>query len=86
MKAIASVITAITIAINAGIIYPSTMIVTEVDRDLDEVSMVTSTGHEFRMSGAEDWDEEDMVSAIMFSNFTANVDDDIVLKALFSRF
>lgn len=81
MKKLLATIAAI---IAAGLIYPTTMIVTDVSGDL--VTMETATGFVYQFTGAEDYSENDLVSCIMFSNGTTNITDDIILAARYSGF
>lgn len=69
--------------IAAGLIYPTTMQVTDVTNDL--VTMTTATGFVYQMH-ADDYDKGDLVSCIMFSNGTTDITDDIILAARYSGF
>lgn len=67
----------------AGLIYPATMQVTDVSNDL--VTMETATGFVYQMH-ADDYNNGDLVSCIMFSNGTTDITDDIILAARYSGF
>lgn len=70
--------------IAAGLIYPTTMQVTDISGDV--VTLETATGFVYQFTGAEDYCENDLVSCIMFSNGTSNITDDIILAARYSGF
>ena len=80
MKKLLATIAAI---IAAGLIYPTTMIVTDVSNDL--VTMETATGFAYQMQ-ADDYEKGDLVSLVMFSNGTTDITDDIILAARYSGF
>lgn len=80
MKKLLATIAAI---IAAGLIYPTTMIVTDVFGDL--VTMETATGFVYQMQ-ADDYEKGDLVSLVMFSNGTTDITDDIILTARYSGF
>lgn len=80
MKKLLATIAAI---IAAGLIYPTTMQVTDVSDDL--VTMETATGFVYQMQ-ADDYAKGDLVSLVMFSNGTTDITDDIILTARYSGF
>lgn len=80
MKKLLATIAAV---IAAGLIYPTTMVVTDVSNDL--VTMETATGFVYQMQ-ADDYEKGDLVSLVMFSNGTSNITDDIILTARYSGF
>lgn len=80
MKKLLATIAAV---IAAGLIYPATMIVTDVSGDL--VTMETATGFVYQMQ-ADDYEKGDLVSLVMFSNGTTDITDDIILAARYSGF
>ncbi len=80
MKKLLATIAAI---IAAGLIYPTTMQVTDVTNDL--VTMETATGFVYQMK-ADDYEKGDLVSLVMFSNGTTDITDDIILAARYSGF
>ena len=81
MKKLLATIAAV---IAAGLIYPTTMQVTDISGDV--VTLETATGFVYQFTGAEDYSENDLVSCIMFSNGTTNITDDIILAARYSGF
>lgn len=81
MKKILATIAAV---IAAGLIYPTTMQVTDISGDV--VTLETATGFVYQFTGAEDYSKNDLVSCIMFSNGTTNITDDIILAARYSGF
>lgn len=66
----------------AGLVYPTTMVITDISEDV--VTMETATGIAFEMVGAEDYDEGDLVSLIMWSNGTAEITDDVIISARYA--
>ena len=72
--------------IAAGLIYPTTMVVTDVDYATDIVTIETSTGFVYQFEGAEDYTEGDLVSCIMYNNKTTNITDDVILTVRYSGF
>lgn len=83
MKKILSFLAAI---IAAGLIYPTTMLVTDIDYTTDVVTIETATGFIYQFEGAEDYIKGDLVSCIMFSNGTADITDDMILSVRYSGF
>ena len=83
MKKLLATIAAI---IAAGLIYPTTMQVTDIDYNNDVVTVETATGFVYQFEGTEDYTEGDLVSCIMFSNGTADITDDIILSVRYSGF
>ena len=81
MKKLLATIAAV---IAAGLIYPTTMQITDISGDV--VTLETATGFVYQFTGAEDYSENDLVSCIMFSNGTTNITDDIILAACYSGF
>ena len=66
-------------------IYPETGYVTELNYETDEVIYQTFSGNEFSFYGIEDWTEGDIVSLVMFNNFTkGSVYDDVILNVKYS--
>lgn len=70
--------------ITAATIYAATMKVTEVNLVTDVVTMETATGHEYQMTGCEDWMVGDYASLIMDNKGTAPIEDDEILSAQYS--
>lgn len=62
------------------VIYPTTMIITEIDRETDIVTIRTATGLLYTFGGAEDYEVGEMVSCIMYSSMTPDtvLDDQII--------
>lgn len=83
MKKLLATIAAI---IAAGLIYPTTMQVTDIDYNNDIVTIETATGFVYQFSGTEDYCENDLVSCIMFSNGTADITDDVIMTVRYSGF
>lgn len=83
MKKLLATIAAI---IAAGLIYPTTMQVTDIDYNNDVVTVETATGFVYQFEGTEDYTEVDLVSCIMFSNGTADITDDMILSVRYSGF
>lgn len=72
--------------IAAGLIYPTTMLVTDVDYTTDVVTVETLTGFVYQFEGTEDYTEGDLVSVIMYNNRTTNITDDVILTVQYSGF
>lgn len=70
----------ITTATAAGAMYPTTCIITEIDETADLVTMSTCEGFEYQFYGIEDCFEGDLVSCIMFNNFTEDITDDVIIS------
>lgn len=67
-----------------GLLYPETMIVTEIDETQDLVTLECANGNQFQFYGVEDYFEGDLVSLIMYNNGTAEVYDDMILSARYA--
>jgi hypothetical protein len=83
MKKLLATIAAI---IAAGMIYPTTMVVTNVNYSTDVVTIETATGFTYQFEGVEDYTEGDLVSCIMYNNKTTNITDDVILSVRYSGF
>ena len=71
----------------AGTIYPTTCIVTNCDTQNNIVTMSTGSGFTYQFEGVEDNYEGDLISCIMFNNFTPDdIRDDIILSHLYSGY
>lgn len=70
----------ISAAIAAGGMYPTTCIITDVNEVSDVVTMSTCEGFEYQFEGIEDYFEGDLVSCIMFNNFTPDIADDVIIS------
>lgn len=85
-KKIAAIITAAGLAA-AGTIYPTTCIITECDTQNDIVTMSTGSGILYQFEGVEDNFDGDLISCIMFDNFTPDdIRDDIILAHRYSGY
>lgn len=67
-----------------GGVYPLVAVVREVDRAEDTVLFEDSTGHRWRIRGAEDWQVGDCAGLLMNDNGTSSVRDDTVIAARYS--
>lgn len=67
-----------------GNYYALTTLVVEVDRENDTVTCVDSVGNAWQFYGAEDWQEGDCASLLMWNNGTENVTDDEIHSARYS--
>lgn len=82
-KKFAAIATAAALAAS-GVIYPTTCIVTETDDAADLVTISTCTGFTYQFSGVEDYMTGDLVSVLMFNNFTDEITDDVILAEQYS--
>ena len=64
--------------------YPATMEITNISGDV--VTMETSTGHVYEMTGAEDYMTGDLVALIMDDNGTPEVTDDKIISARYAGY
>lgn len=80
----AAIMILISALISAEVIYPETMVVTHLDCANDMVICETATGHEFAFYGVEDYQQGELVSCIMCSNFTPEIFDDEFMCAYYS--
>ena len=67
-----------------GNYYALTTLVVEVDRESDTVTCVDSVGNAWQFYGAEDWQEGDCASLLMWDNGTEYVTDDEIHSARYS--
>lgn len=67
-----------------GNYYALTALVVEVDRESDTVTCVDSVGNAWQFYGAEDWQEGDCASLLMWDNGTEYVADDEIHSARYS--
>lgn len=84
MKKLAACLALVLTLIASGTIYPSTMEVEKISGDT--VLLSTSTGYIYEMHGAEDYEEGDLVSVIMFTNGTEKITDDVIVAARWSGY
>ena len=59
--------------------YPLTTIVTEINPEIDVVSITDNNGFVWQFYGVEDWEEGDVCSVIMNDNGTETIFDDIIV-------
>ena len=59
--------------------YPLTTIVTEINPEIDVVSITDNNGFVWQFYGVEDWKEGDICSVIMNDNGTETIFDDIIV-------
>ena len=69
-----------------NIIYSETFIVTNVDNTNDIVTITNANGFDFQFSGVNDYCENDLVSCIMFSNYTDTIFDDIIINVKYTGY
>lgn len=84
MKKIAAAAALCAVLASSSLFYPATMVVDSIGGDT--VTLSTATGHLYEMKGAEDYEPGDMVSAIMFTNATPRITDDVIITARYSGF
>ena len=84
MRKVLAALMAATAIISSGFLYPTTMVITEIENDV--VTLETATGFVYQFEGAEDYAVKDMVSLIMFTNGTPEIMDDVILSARYSGF
>lgn len=78
-KTLAVLLTVASLA-SAGTIYPTTCIITNCDEQNDTVTINTGTGITYEFEGVEDYNQGDLVSCIMFDNFTPDdIRDDVII-------
>lgn len=72
---------------SAGLVYPATMQITEIDYSRDVVTMETATGYQYQFYGAEDYMQGDLVSCVMWDTAADNdITNDIIISSRFSGF
>ena len=70
-----------------GIIYPSTMVITEIDCTTDTVVVENANGFIYAFEGVEDLMPGDFMSIIMYNNGTPwTIEDDWVISARYSGY
>jgi len=72
--------------LDADHLYPNTGIVIEVNAYEDFIRCVDAAGLEWIFPEADGWAEGDLVSLMMFDNFTDGVTDDTVMVAYYAGF
>ena len=68
----------VTTLATAGTIYPTTGIMTTED------TFTTATGMEYVIDNPKDLEPGDIVSVLMFDNFTDDITDDIIITVRYS--
>ena len=86
MKKFLAMLGIVTTLCGYGLIYPATMQIVDIDYNTDVVTLETSTGFTYEMTGAEDYNRGDLVSLVMWSNGTDVITDDIILSARYSGY
>ncbi len=66
--------------------YPNTAVVVEINRYEDIVICVDYAGNEWIFEEVEDWMVGDIVSLMMFDNFTESIRDDIIIIAYYGGY
>lgn len=67
-------------------IYPETAIIMKTDLEADLVTVQTLNGNCFQFYGVEDYQAGDIVSMVMDSGSTPEVEDDIILSVKYSGY
>lgn len=67
-------------------LYPTTMVVTEVDYKTDIVTMEDFNGNIWQFEGTEDWMTGDIVGCIMDSKGTDLIYDDEIVKIRYTGY
>ena len=68
---------------NLDNLYPLTGVVFYLDYYEDLVFFLDGAGNEWYFEGVEDWTVGDLVSCLMFDNFTDSIRDDIIFKTYY---
>ena len=67
-------------------LYAMPCYVSEIDTEYDMVCFTDyATGHDWWQDGCEDWQVGDECNLVMFDNFTAEVTDDVIVRATYER-
>lgn len=74
----------ITVLLALRFLYPSTCIITEIDKGNDLVTISTATGNEFQFYGVEDYAKGDLVAVIFYDNGTETVIDDQIMDVRYT--
>lgn len=64
--------------------YALTTLVVKVDRENDTVTCLDSVGNTWQFYGAEDWQEGDCASLLMYDNGTESITDDEIHSARYN--
>lgn len=65
-------------------VYPVSTVVTEVDEELNLVTVETFTGIKYQFYGTDDWIPGDVAALLMDTNGTDTVIDDSIIAARYS--
>lgn len=71
--------------IMSGNMYANLTEVVCVDRSADVVTCEDYNGNLWEFYGCEDWYEGDLCNLVIFDNGTAEVTDDIIIRATYER-
>lgn len=66
--------------------YPKTAFIIDIDSIHDLVTIEDSSGFLWDFTGVEDYEINDVVSIIMFNNFSKSIFDDEIVSIKFSGF
>ena len=69
-----------------GAIYPTTVIVCEVDEENDLLYCEDYLGNIWVIEGIEDYDIDDLLAMIMYDNETETPEDDIIIDYNYSGY
>ena len=92
MKTIISILSLLVIAFFCFAIvlyyfcYPMTGFIVEIDYDQDLIVIEDANGFLWEWQGIEDYSINDIVSMLMFSNFSKTIFDDSIILIRFSGF
>jgi len=75
----------VTAPINVNI-YPTTMVVTDINYQEDYITLTDCNGESWEWSGVEDWQVNDMASCLLSDNGTHNIYDDQILEIRYCGF
>lgn len=67
-------------------LYATTGVVTETNTTTNTVTFADFNGNEYSFYGVEDWEEGDIVSAIMSDNGTETILDDEIVSVRYSGY
>lgn len=81
-----AIMTSVAPASNPANEYPETFVVTEVNQNENYILLETFSGNVFKWNDSEDWMTGDIASAIMDSNGTEEVQDDVIVKLQYSGY
>ena len=84
MKRLAASLALVLALCSSGLIYPATL---EVEKTEGEIlCLTTASGVHYELVGAEDYEEGDLVSAIMFTRRTEKITDDVIIASRWSGY